>query len=238
MLSLFSTEALLALLTLTSLEVVLGIDNIIFLILVVDRLPEAQRKKARLLGLGLAMLTRIALLLSITAVMKLNTPLFTLMSHSFSGRNLILLFGGLFLIAKSTHEIHGSSEPEHPSAARGSEKNPPRFFLVLIQIALFDIVFSLDSIITAIGLSRHLWIMITAIVISVLIMMVSANAIGQFISTQPTIKILALSFLILIGVTLVAESLDFHIPKGYIYFAMAFSLAVEILNIRIRRWRQ
>ena len=234
----FTTDALLALLTLTSLEIVLGIDNIIFLTLLVDRLPEAQRPKARILGLGLAMLTRIALLLSITWVMKLTTPLLTVMDHVFSGKDLILLLGGLFLIAKSTHEIHGSFEPEETSTNKPAKKASSFFLLVLIQIALIDIVFSLDSVITAVGLSRHLWVMITAIVISVLIMMLAANAIGQFVSEHPTIKMLALSFLILIGVTLVAESLDFHIPKGYIYFAMAFSFAVEMLNIRIRRWRQ
>lgn len=238
MASLFSTEALLALLTLTSLEIVLGIDNIIFLTLMVDNLPEAQRPKARVFGLGLAMLARIALFLSITWVMKLNTPLLTVMSRGFSGRELILLFGGLFLIAKSTHEIHGSFEPEPPCTLQATRKNPPRLLFALTQITLIDIVLSLDSVITAVGMSLHLWVMISAIVISILIMMLAANAISQFVSTHPTIKMLALSFLMLIGVTLLGESLDFHIPKGYIYFAMAFSFAVEMLNIRIRRWRQ
>ncbi len=236
--SLFTTEAVLALLTLTSLEIVLGIDNIIFLTILVDRLPEHQRAKARILGLTLAMLTRIALLLSITWVMKLTTPFLTLFEYAISGKDLILLGGGLFLIAKSTHEIHSSIEEPEDHKPKSSQKTASRFALVLIQIAIIDIIFSLDSVITAVGLANHLWVMITAIVISVLVMMVSARSIGDFVSKHPTLKMLALSFLILIGVTLVAESLDFHIPKGYIYFAMAFSLTVEVLNIKVRRWRQ
>ena len=233
---LFTTEAFVALFTLTSLEIVLGIDNIIFLTILVDKLPSQQRQKARVTGLFLAMFTRIALLLSLTWVMGLTRPLFELMGESISTRDLILIAGGLFLIAKSTHEIHQSLNPPGP------EENPSestslsaRFFiLILVQIAVIDIIFSLDSVITAVGLADQLWVMITAIVIAVIIMMVASGSIGEFVSTHPTLKILALSFLILIGVSLMAEGLDFHIPKGYIYFAMAFSFMVEMLNSRLR----
>lgn len=235
---LITAEALIALLTLTSLEIVLGIDNIIFLTILVDRLPPEQREKARIMGLGLAMLTRIGLLLSLTWVMGLTEPLFTLFQEVISGRDLILIGGGLFLIYKSTHEIHelfaintpGSEEPSHEQSLPGRY-----FFFILIQIALVDIIFSLDSVITAVGLANQLWVMVTAIVLSVLIMMLAAGAIGSFVSQHPTLKVLALSFLIMIGIALVAEGLDFHIPKGYIYFAMAFSLAVEMLNFRLRK---
>ena len=235
---LFSTEALIALFTLTSLEIVLGIDNIIFLTILVDRLPQHQREKARILGLSLAMLTRIGLLLSLTWVMGLTEPVFTLFQEVISGRDIILIGGGLFLIYKSTHEIH---ELFHlPSSdSHQSEKQttlPARYFLlVLTQIALVDIVFSLDSVITAVGLANELWVMVTAIIISVLIMMIAAGSIGSFVNQHPSLKVLALSFLIMIGVALVAEGLDFHIPKGYIYFAMAFSLIVEMLNFRIKK---
>ena len=235
---LITTEALIALLTLTSLEIVLGIDNIIFLTILVDRLPPQQREKARLLGLSLAMLTRIGLLLSLTWVMGLTDPLFSLYHEVLSGRDLILIGGGLFLIYKSTHEIHElvAIENTDPDQSKETKQLPARYFLaVLVQIALVDIIFSLDSVITAVGLANQLWVMITAIVLSVIVMMLAAGSIGAFVSQHPTLKVLALSFLIMIGVALVAEGLDFHIPKGYIYFAMAFSLAVEMLNFRIRK---
>ena len=233
---LFTTEALLALLTLTSLEIVLGIDNIIFLTILVDRLPAHQRHSARIMGLSLAMFTRIALLLSITWVMSLTAPLFNLLGESISARDLILIGGGLFLIAKSTHEIHQSFEEAANDKESDKQKSlPARFFLlILIQIALIDIIFSLDSVITAVGLANQVWVMVTAIIIAVLVMMVASGPIGDFVSEHPTLKILALSFLILIGVSLMAEGMEFYIPKGYIYFAMAFSLIVEMLNSRLR----
>lgn len=227
-------RAWISLLTLTALEIVLGIDNIIFLTILVGRLPRKQRQLARVLGLGLAMLTRIVLLLGIVWVIRLTTPLFSLFEFSFSGRDLILLGGGLFLIAKSTHEIHQSFEGSFDSSAPSTPKKV-NFFSVLIQIALIDIIFSLDSVITAVGLAEHVVIMVLAIVIAVFVMMFSAKAIGDFVDTHPTIKMLALSFLILIGVALLGEGFQFHIPKGYIYFAMAFSVMVEMLNIRLRK---
>jgi predicted tellurium resistance membrane protein TerC len=224
-------EAWIALLTLTALEIVLGIDNIIFISIIVGRLPESQRAKGRVIGLGLAMLTRIALLLSITWVMGLTAGLFTMLGEVISGRDLILIGGGLFLLAKSTHEIHNSlegSEESGKNAGKGS------FAFTMAQIAVIDIVFSLDSVITAVGLAREVTVMILAIMISIAIMMLASKSIGEFVERHPTIKMLALSFLILVGVTLVAEGAGFEIPKGYIYFAMAFSVAVEMLNIRIR----
>lgn len=231
MLELFSAEVLLALLTLTALEIVLGIDNIVFISILVGRLPEAQRAKARFIGLALAMLTRILLLLSLSWVMGLTAPLFAILGHSISGRDLILIGGGLFLLFKSTHEIHNSLE-----GATGKAPAPvvAGFGLTLAQIALLDIIFSLDSVITAVGLARQLWVMITAVVVAVLVMMIAARSIGEFVDNHPTFKMLALSFLILIGVTLVADGLGFHIPKGYIYFSMAFSVGVEVLNMRLR----
>ncbi|OED41938.1 hypothetical protein ACH42_12885 [Endozoicomonas sp. (ex Bugula neritina AB1)] len=235
---LITTEALIGLLTLTSLEIVLGIDNIIFLTILVDRLPSHQREKARIIGLSLAMLTRIGLLLSLTWVMGLTEPLFTIYKEAISGRDIILIGGGLFLIYKSTHEIHellNSLSPDNKSDDKTEHLSARYFLLVLIQIALVDIIFSLDSVITAVGLANELWVMVTAIVLSVLIMMLAASSIGTFVSQHPTLKVLALSFLIMIGIALVAEGLDFHIPKGYIYFAMAFSLIVEMLNFRLRK---
>ncbi|TFG35526.1 MAG: TerC family protein [Desulfobacterales bacterium] len=224
-------QAWIALATLTALEIVLGIDNIIFITILAGRLPDEQRKRGRTLGLLLAMLTRIGLLLSLTWVMGLTAPLFTVLSKSISGRDIILLGGGLFLLAKSTHEIHnnleGLEEKERKSRAAG-------FAGVLIQIAIIDIIFSLDSVITAVGLAQHLPIMILAIVISVGVMIFAAAAIGDFVENHPTIKMLALSFLILIGFTLIGEGFGLHIPKGYIYFAMAFSVSVEMLNIKMR----
>ncbi|MTI13508.1 TerC family protein [Sansalvadorimonas verongulae] len=223
-------QAWISLLTLTALEIVLGIDNIIFVSILAGRLPPHQRNKARTIGLILAMTTRILLLLSIAWVIGLTEPLFTLLSHNVSGRDIILFGGGLFLLAKSTHEIHASLEG-------GQDQTPANiaassFVVTLIQIALLDIVFSLDSVITAVGMADHISVMIIAIVIAVGVMLFAARAIGDFVDRHPTLKMLALSFLILVGVSLLAEGLSFHIPKGYIYFAMAFSLGVEILNIR------
>lgn len=224
-------EAWIALATLTALEIVLGIDNIIFISILVGRLPQAERSKGRIFGLGLAMITRVALLLSISWVMGLTKGLFTVLNHDISGRDLILLGGGLFLLAKSTSEIHTSLE-----GAEHGHKQPATasFISVMLQIAVIDVVFSLDSVITAVGLAQHIEVMIIAIVISVGVMMLAAGAISDFVDRHPTVKMLALSFLILVGVTLVAEGLDFEIPKGYIYFAMAFSVAVEMINIRLR----
>lgn len=226
-------EAWIALVTLTALEIVLGIDNIIFISILVGRLPAEERNKARVLGLGLAMLTRILLLLSIAWVMSLTAPLFSVFNREVSGRDLILIGGGLFLLWKSTMEIHDNLEgggEEHRTAGGVS-----RFGRILVQIALLDIVFSLDSVITAVGLARDLAVMVIAIITAVGVMMFSARSIGDFVDRHPTIKILALSFLVLIGVTLMVEGFGLHIPKGYIYFAMAFSVSVEMLNLRMRR---
>jgi predicted tellurium resistance membrane protein TerC len=224
-------QAWVALATLTALEIVLGIDNIVFISVLVGRLPSGQRNKARTLGLALAMVTRILLLLTLTWIMTLTAPIFSVFRNAVSGRDIILLAGGLFLLAKSTHEIHASLEGKPATAKSKVARN---FVSVLIQIAILDIVFSLDSVITAVGLAEHLPVMILAIVIAVGVMMLSARVIGNFVDTHPTIKMLALSFLLLIGFSLMGEGLDLHIPKGYIYFAMAFSLGVEILNLRIR----
>lgn len=224
-------QAWIALLTLTALEIVLGIDNVIFISILAGKLPVPQQAKARRLGLGLAMLTRILLLFSLTWIMRLTAPLFTVFGNAISGRDLILLGGGLFLLAKSTHEIHQKLEGDEGHAAA---RVPASFLSVLIQIILLDIVFSLDSVITAVGMSNQLWVMVTAVIIAVLLMMAAAGVISAFVERRPTVKMLALSFLLLIGVTLIAEGLDQHIPKGYVYFAMAFSVFVEILNLRLR----
>lgn len=226
-------EAWVALGTLLALEVVLGIDNIIFISILVGRLPEKQRSKARRLGLGLAMVARLGLLFSLTWVMGLVEPWFTVLDVEISGRDVILIVGGLFLIAKSTHEIHKSLEISHPTD--GATPVAAGFMSVLAQIAVLDIVFSLDSVITAVGLVDELPIMVIAIVVAVLVMLLAAEAIGNFVDRNPTIKILALSFLIMIGLTLVIEGFDVHVPKGYVYFAMAFSMTVELLNMRMRR---
>jgi predicted tellurium resistance membrane protein TerC len=222
----------LAFATLTALEIVLGIDNIIFISILVGRLPPEQRARGRTIGLALAMITRILLLLSITWVMSLGAALFTVMDKGFSGRDLILIGGGLFLLAKSTLEIHTSLEGEEHEHATGVVR--ATFLSVIMQIAIIDIVFSLDSVITAVGMADHVEVMIAAVVVAVLVMMFLAGPISNFVDRHPTIKMLALSFLILIGVALVGEGFGFHIPKGYVYFAMAFSVAVEMLNIRIR----
>ena len=227
-----SPEAWISFGVLTALEIVLGIDNIIFLSILVGRLPEPQRPRARTIGLALAMLMRIALLLSITWVMSLGASLFTVMQRDISGRDLILLGGGLFLIAKSTMEIHGSLEgEEHAQDVKGKAS----FLSTIVQIAIIDIVFSLDSVITAVGMASHVPVMIAAVIAAVGVMMFMAGPIADFVDRHPTIKMLALSFLILIGTALVGEALGFHIPKGYIYFAMAFSVGVEMLNIRLRK---
>lgn len=228
-------SAWVALATLTALEIVLGIDNIIFISILVGRLPPEQRDRARRLGLGLAMGTRILLLLSLSWIMGLKDPWFTVLGQEISGRDVILLAGGLFLIAKSTMEIGGALEGgEHEHKVGGAAS----FGAILIQIAIIDIVFSLDSVITAVGLVDQVPVMVLAIVMSVLVMMFAAKPIGDFVDAHPSIKILALSFLILIGTALVAEGLDFHLPKAYIYFAMAYAVVVEIINIRIRRRRR
>ncbi len=229
---LINPEAWIALVTLTALEIVLGIDNIIFISILVGRLPKKQRDKGRVLGLGLAMVTRILLLLSITWVMKLTTPLFSIFVQEISGRDLILIIGGLFLLWKSTMEIHDSLEGEEEHRKTGAVS---RFGAVLIQIAILDIVFSLDSVITAVGLAKDVPVMVLAIVIAVIVMMFSSRSIGDFVDKHPTIKVLALSFLVVIGVALIAEGFDLHIPKGYIYFAMAFSVSVEMLNMKMRK---
>jgi predicted tellurium resistance membrane protein TerC len=225
-------DAWIALGTLTALEIVLGIDNIIFISVLVGRLPEKQRVLARRLGLGLAMVARLALLFSISWVMGLTKPWFTVLSQAISGRDLILIGGGLFLLAKATHEIHDSLEGADGSHAAATATS---LGMALAQIALLDIVFSLDSVITAVGLVEQVSIMATAIILAVVVMLMAAKAIGDFVDEHPTIKILALSFLILVGVTLMVEGFDVHVPKGYIYFAMAFSVTVEMLNIRMRR---
>lgn len=227
-----SPEAWIALATLTALEIVLGVDNIIFISVLVGRLPQAQRNKARVIGLALAMITRILLLLSITWVMKLTTPLFTILAEEISGRDLILVLGGLFLLWKSTFEIHHSLEGAEPDR---KAKAAAGYGAVLAQIAVLDIVFSLDSVITAVGLANDVMVMVIAIVIAVIVMMFSARAIGDFVDGHPTIKVLALSFLVVVGVALIAEGFDIHIPKGYIYFSMAFSVTVEMLNLKMRK---
>jgi predicted tellurium resistance membrane protein TerC len=224
-------EAWIALATLTLLEIVLGVDNIIFISILVGRLPAGQRDRARTIGLALAMISRILLLLSITWVMRLTTPLFTVLGTEISGRDLILIVGGLFLIGKSTHEIHSSLEG-HEEGRQAEARTS--YIGVLAQIMVIDIVFSLDSVITAVGLAKHVPVMMIAVIIAVGVMMFSARALGNFVDRHPTVKMLALSFLILIGVSLFGEGLELHIPKGYIYFAMAFSVVVEMINLKVR----
>lgn len=239
-----SPEAWISLLTLTLLEVVLGIDNIVFISILSGKLPADQQKRARTMGLALAMITRVLLLLSLSWIMKLTAPLFNigdmigitnpawLEKTAISGRDLILLIGGLFLIYKSTHEIHNKLEGEDDAEVKGKVHS---FAATIVQILILDIVFSLDSVITAVGMAEHIEIMIAAVVIAVGIMLLSAAAISNFVNKHPTVKMLALSFLLLIGVSLLAEGLDQHIPKGYIYFAMAFSVLVEMLNLKMKK---
>ena len=229
---LFSPEAWISLATLTILEIVLGIDNIVFISILADRVEPAQRARARQVGLMLAMGTRIALLVSIVWIMKLTAPLFAVFGHEVSGRDLILLAGGLFLLTKSTREIHHKLEGEDEVRRVGRSAT---FLSVIVQIALLDIVFSLDSVITAVGVADHLTIMILAVVIAVGFMMFSASTVSHFVNGHPTVKMLALSFLLLIGMALVAESFHQEIPKGYIYFAMGFSLFVEMLNLKAKK---
>jgi predicted tellurium resistance membrane protein TerC len=225
-------ETWLSLATLSAMEVVLGLDNVVFLSILTGRLPAAQQPSARRLGLGLALVTRLGLLFAISWVMGLTAPLFTALGHAVSGRDLILLGGGLFLMAKATFEIHDKLETSGHAPAAGGRGG---YWLVIAQVAVLDIVFSLDSVITAVGMARHLSIMVVAMVVAVGVMLVFADAVGRFVERHPTMKMLALSFLILIGVMLVAEGLGQHIDKGYIYFAMAFSLLVELLNLKLRK---
>ena len=230
-----SPEAWISLFTLIGLEIVLGIDNIIFIAILCSRLPKEKQNKARIIGLGFAMISRILLLLSLFWIMKLTAPLFSVFGEEISGRDLILIIGGLFLIYKSTTEIDssisGQTHEEHISTKKAS------FASIIIQISILDIVFSLDSVITAVGMADHIEIMILAVIVAVGVMMVASKAISKFVDDNPTIKILALSFLILVGVALVADGCGLHIPKGYIYFSMAFSLAVELINIKMRKKR-
>jgi predicted tellurium resistance membrane protein TerC len=227
-------SAWIALLTLSVLEIVLGIDNIIFISILVGRLPESQRDRARIVGLSMAMFTRIALLLSIVWLTRLTKPWFSILGHDFSGRDLILLLGGMFLLVKSVLEIHHTME-----GARDNREVRlyATFFAIVVQIAVIDIVFSLDSVFTAVGLARpdQVPIMVAAIVIAIIVMMLVSGAISEFVETHPTVKVLALSFLILVGMVLVAEGFGAHVPKGYLYFAMAFSVCVEMVNIRLRK---
>jgi predicted tellurium resistance membrane protein TerC len=226
-------EALVALATLAVLEIVLGIDNIVFISIMAGKLPKEQQAKARSFGLMLAMVSRVLLLLSLSWVMRLTTPLFAVFGHEVTGRDLILIIGGLFLLAKSTMEIHHRLE----GPVEGGHAAPSKavtFSSVIIQIGLLDIIFSLDSVITAVGMANEIWVMIAAVVIAIGVMMLAAGRISAFVDAHPTVKMLALSFLLLIGFSLVAEGLGVHIPKGYIYFAMAFSVFVEMLNLRVR----
>jgi predicted tellurium resistance membrane protein TerC len=224
-------EIWIALVTLTTLEIVLGIDNIVFISILASKLPHEMQPRARRIGLALAMLTRIALLFSIAWVVRLTAPLFVVLRQEISGRDLILLLGGLFLLAKATYEIHDKLEGVQGSVTR---RVPPSFTGVITQIMLLDIVFSLDSVITAVGMANEIWVMVAAVVIAVGVMMIAAEPISEFVDRHPTVKILALSFLLLIGFSLVAEGLDQHISKGYIYFAMGFSVFVEAINLRLR----
>jgi predicted tellurium resistance membrane protein TerC len=227
-----SPEAWIALLTLTVLETVLGIDNIIFVAIIAERVREESRAKARKLGLTLAVITRILLLFSIVWIMRLTQPLFEVFGHAVSGRDLILLTGGLFLLYKATHEIHQKLEGEDPNTS--ATEGVSSFASVIVQIMLLDIVFSIDSVVTAVGLAEDLAVMVIAVLISGVIMIISANPVSQFVGDHPTVRMLALAFLLLIGMALVAEGMGQHIPKGYIYFAMGFSVLVEVLNLKAK----
>jgi predicted tellurium resistance membrane protein TerC len=230
--NLFSLETIVALLTLTSLEIVLGIDNVVFISILVGKLPQESRAWVRTVGLGLALVTRLMLLFTLKWIMGLSTVLFTVFGHAVSGRDLILLTGGLFLIGKSTYELHDKLEGDEQHEPMGGRAAVGS---LLLQIALLDIIFSLDSVITAVGMARELWVMSAAVVIAVVVMMFAAGAIGDFVDRHPTMKVLALSFLILIGVLLLAEGAGAHLNRGYVYFAMAFSFVVELINMRVRR---
>ncbi|HEY0140482.1 MAG TPA: TerC family protein [Thermoanaerobaculia bacterium] len=225
-------QAWIALLTLTLLEIVLGIDNVIFISILAGKLPAHEQKKARTIGLMGALVTRLLLLASLAWIIKLTAPLFSVFGNEISGRDLILLVGGLFLMGKATHEIHDKLEGEEGGTAK---RVAPTLNSVIVQIMLLDIVFSLDSVITAVGMAKHLGVMVTAVVVAVVIMLFAAGSISAFVDRHPTVKMLALSFLLLIGMTLIAEGLEFHIPKGYVYFAMGFSVFVELLNVRFRK---
>lgn len=227
-----SINDIIALITLTVLEIVLGIDNIIFISILVEKLPEDRQNKGRIMGLSLALITRVILLFSITLLMKFTKPLFSVVGREISGKDLILISGGLFLLAKSTIEIHSKLEGVEEIKKTNLLTS---FSLIVIQIALIDIVFSLDSVITAIGMANKLWIMILAVVIAIFFMMAFSGFVSKFIERHPTVKILALSFLLLVGVALVGDGLHFHIPRGYIYFAMGFSVFVEMINLKIRK---
>jgi predicted tellurium resistance membrane protein TerC len=229
---LFDVEIWIALLTLTTLELVLGIDNVIFISILAGKLHPSEQQRARTVGLALAMLTRIALLLSLAWIIRLTAPWFTVLGRPISGRDLILLLGGLFLIGKSTYEIHDKLEGDEHSM---SVRSHPSFRSVVVQIMLLDVVFSLDSVITAVGMVQQIPVMVAAVIIAVILMMVFATPISAFVDRHPTVKMLALSFLLLIGVALIGDGLGMHIPRGYIYFAMGFSVMVELLNLRLRR---
>jgi predicted tellurium resistance membrane protein TerC len=230
-----SAEAWISLATLAAMEIVLGIDNIVFLSILAGRLPPERQRHARTLGLAFALVTRLALLFAISWLMGLRRELFALLGHGWSGRDLILLGGGLFLVYKATREIHDKLEVQHAPELGGAPGRAPSFWATILQIGILDIVFSLDSVITAVGMARHLPVMVAAMVIAVGVMMLFAGAVGDFVERHPTMKMLALSFLLLIGVVLVADAFGKHVEKGYIYFAMAFSFAVEMLNLRVRR---
>jgi predicted tellurium resistance membrane protein TerC len=232
---LLNPEIWVAFLTLLALEIVLGIDNIVFISILVDKLPEERQTLARRLGLGMALVMRILLLLSLSWVIGLTAPLFTLLGQEISGRDVILIFGGLFLLGKATYEIHENMEGEE---GHSSSKVRATFASVIVQIVILDLVFSLDSVITAVGMVEQVSVMIAAVTVAILVMLVSAEAVGGFVSRHPTIKMLALSFLLLIGLALLLEGFDQHVPKGYIYFAMGFSVFVELLNLRVRRRRE
>jgi predicted tellurium resistance membrane protein TerC len=227
-----TSDGLLALVTLTFLEIILGVDNVIFISILSGKLPQSDQQKARRVGLLAAMVMRIGLLMSIAWIVRLTAPLFTVFGHDISGRDLILIGGGLFLLGKATLEIHERLEGEE---AHGTTRVAPSFSAVIVQIMLLDIVFSLDSVITAVGMAEDISVMVAAVVLSVAIMMFSAEPISAFVSKHPTIKVLALSFLLLIGMSLVGDGLGMHVPKGYIYFAMGFSVFVELINLRVRK---
>ncbi|MBI9079600.1 MAG: TerC family protein [Pseudodesulfovibrio sp.] len=233
---LWTLENLIALITLAGLEIVLGIDNIVFVVVVTNKLPEASRAAARRLGIGLAMFTRIGLLLVISAIMGLTAPLFTVFGHVVAGRDIVLLVGGLFLLAKATHEIH--DKLEEPDERDSLVRKQYSYASAIIQVLLLDIVFSLDSVITAVGMAQHVTVMIVAIVIAVIVMLLFAGPVSDFVSNHPTVQMLAFSFLLLVGIFLMAEGMHKHIDRGYIYFAMAFSLFVEFLNLRMKKARK